>query len=173
MLELKRISAQAIPEALKKALRYRLLNEPAEAVSICRDILSVNPDDQETAITLLLALTDQFDTKFANALDEAKVVLRQIRGDYEQAYYKGVINERWGKAQLARNIPEDSAIGWFREAMRCYEAAEKTSRPNDPDALLRWNTCARFVNRFAQTKPSQSSLAYDVHESFGDDVPPR
>jgi len=35
MVELKRLSTEAIPTALEKALRYRLLNEPAEAESIC------------------------------------------------------------------------------------------------------------------------------------------
>ncbi len=37
MFELKRLSDEAIPAALEKALRYRLLDEPAEAESICHD----------------------------------------------------------------------------------------------------------------------------------------
>ena len=47
--------------ALAKAERYRLLNEPGEAESICLDVLEVEPDNQEALVTLLLALTDQFD----------------------------------------------------------------------------------------------------------------
>jgi hypothetical protein len=43
MVELKRLSAEAIPAALEKALRYRLLNEPAEAESICHDVLHIGP----------------------------------------------------------------------------------------------------------------------------------
>ena len=35
-----------MPAALEKALRYRLLNEPVEAESICRDVLEVDPDNQ-------------------------------------------------------------------------------------------------------------------------------
>ena len=35
MFELKPLSREAIPRALEKAERYRLLNEPAEAESIC------------------------------------------------------------------------------------------------------------------------------------------
>jgi hypothetical protein len=37
MFELKPLSQAAIPAALEKAMRYRLLNEPGEAASICQD----------------------------------------------------------------------------------------------------------------------------------------
>ena len=43
MVELKRLSDEAIPAALEKALHYRLLNEPAEAESICHDVLHMDP----------------------------------------------------------------------------------------------------------------------------------
>ena len=59
MFQLKSISREAIPGALEKAIRYRVLNEPEEAESICRDILEIDPDNQQALATLLLALTDQ------------------------------------------------------------------------------------------------------------------
>ena len=37
MPELKQLHKEAIPSALEKAERYRLLNEPGEAESICHD----------------------------------------------------------------------------------------------------------------------------------------
>jgi hypothetical protein len=40
MFELKRISREAIPAALAKAERYRLINDPSSAESICLDIPS-------------------------------------------------------------------------------------------------------------------------------------
>ena len=43
MYELKSISTEAVPGALGKAERYRLLNEPREAESICRDVHRVLP----------------------------------------------------------------------------------------------------------------------------------
>ena len=61
MFELKPLSKDAIPKALEKADRYRLLNEPAEAESICLDILAAEPDNQRALVMLILALTDQFD----------------------------------------------------------------------------------------------------------------
>ena len=57
MSELKHLSKEAIPPALEKAERYRLLNEPGEAESICLDILKTDPENQQAIITLLLALT--------------------------------------------------------------------------------------------------------------------
>ena len=61
MPELKQLHKDAIPAALEKAERYRLLNEPGEAESICLDILAVDPDNQRAIITLLLAFTDRFE----------------------------------------------------------------------------------------------------------------
>jgi len=41
MFDLKPLSKNAIPAALAKAERYRLLNEPMQAASICEDVLRV------------------------------------------------------------------------------------------------------------------------------------
>ena len=60
MFELKPISRQAVPEAIQKAERYRLLNEPWQAESICQDVLGIEPDHQAALVMLLLSLTDQF-----------------------------------------------------------------------------------------------------------------
>ena len=43
----KPLSPEPCPAALAKAERYRLLNEPGEAESICLDVLAVEPDNQE------------------------------------------------------------------------------------------------------------------------------
>ena len=50
MFELKRLSDEAIPAALEKALRYRLLNQPAEAESICHDVLKIDPENQQALV---------------------------------------------------------------------------------------------------------------------------
>ena len=44
MFALKPISHDSVAGALAKAERYRLLNEPSEAESICCDILDVEPE---------------------------------------------------------------------------------------------------------------------------------
>jgi tetratricopeptide (TPR) repeat protein len=170
MFEPKPIRIEAVPAALEKALRYRLLNEPVEAESICRDVLAVDPENQEALVTLLLALTDQFDDQFAKALVSAKLVLPRLDGEYERAYYEGIIYERWAKAQLDRGLPADAASNWLREAMRCFEEAEQLSGPDEPDAILRWNACVRELERQSPTAPDEYRLAYDVEAGFGDDT---
>ncbi len=173
MLEPKRIPHDAIPDALEKALRYRLLNEPHEAESICHDVLDSEPDNQKALVTLLLAITDQFENHAAKGLDAATEIVSQLSSQYEQAYYMGIVLERWGKAQLARDMPPDFAVGWFRNALRQYELAESLSSLGDPDAILRWNACARILNRFDLDSSHAESVSHDIAASFGDDVPPR
>ena len=58
MFELERISKDAIPASLEKAMHYRLLNEPLQSESICLDILEVEPENQQALVTLLLALSE-------------------------------------------------------------------------------------------------------------------
>ncbi len=77
MFELKRLSEDAIPAALERALRYRLLNEPAEAESICHDVLRIDPENQEALVLLLLALTD----RFGKSWFEKAEALRPARND--------------------------------------------------------------------------------------------
>ena len=45
--------------ALEKAERYRLLNEPILAESICLDILDADPQNAKAVVTMLLAITDR------------------------------------------------------------------------------------------------------------------
>jgi hypothetical protein len=160
--ELKSISVQSIPEALAKVERYRLLNEPVLAESICLDILAIVPDHQQALISLLLARTDQFHSN-VNAKG-AHEVLAQIKGDYEQAYYAGIIWERVGNARIRQGGPGAGASAYhaFREAMEHYERAMKFAVPGNDDAILRWNTCARVimqnpdVHALPETDPAQA-----------------
>jgi hypothetical protein len=148
MDELKTLTEEAIPAALEKAERYRFLNEPAEAESICLDVLRIAPDNQQAIITLLLAVTDRFAKGYGVSDTQAKELLARITGDYEQAYYRGLLAERRAKAKLAAGGHGSSwAHGLFREAMSWYEKAEAVRPPGNDDALLRWNTCARIIVR--------------------------
>ena len=149
MFELKRLSKEAIPAALEKALRYRLLNEPAEAESICHDVLAIDPENQEALVLLLLALTDRFGKGYAVGVTQAQEVLSRLQSEYERAYYAGIICERRGKAQLQQGHPGSShnAYEFFREAMSCFEKAEALRPPKNDDTLLHWNTCARIIMR--------------------------
>ena len=77
--QLKTISTEAIPEATAKADWYRLLNEPGEAESICRDVLAVDPAEQ-TALRLLgLAITDQFTGAASDRRAEPEATFQTLR----------------------------------------------------------------------------------------------
>ena len=81
--ELKPISKGGVGEALEKAERYRLLNEPSLAESICLDVLHIDPDNQQALIMLLLAITDQFGQ--GAAMGRAREILPRLEGEYRAA----------------------------------------------------------------------------------------
>jgi hypothetical protein len=157
MFQLKRLSPEAIPAALKKAERYRLLNEPRASESICLDILEVDPANQEALIMLILARTDQFAKNSDVPLEQARELVPRLAGEYERAYYTGIIYERWAKARLTRKDPGfgPHVYHWLREAMDHYEQAERLREPGNDDALLRWNACARLIARHPQLRPAE------------------
>jgi len=149
MFQLKPISKAGIPAALEKAERYRLLNEPRLAESICLDILEVDRDNHKAVVILLLALTDQFGTSAAVDANQARELLPRLQDEYERHYYAGIIWERQGKGILDQGIPGGKfmAYEWLRDAMEHYEQAEAIRPPGNDDAILRWNTCARLIMR--------------------------
>jgi len=147
MFELKPISVAAIPAALEKVKRYRLLGEPHEAESICRDILTVEPDNQDALIGLILALTDQFGKGPSTGVNATKKLLPGLKSEYHQKYYEGIIYERQAKACLGHSSPDNKydTYEWLQNAMNLYEEAEKIRPSGDDSTILRWNTCARLI----------------------------
>ena len=152
---LKPLSPEAVPRALAKAERYRLLNEPGEAESICLDALEADPGNQEALVTMLLALTEQFDEDATAALTRARACAERIQSDYERAYYTGIVWERRAKARIKRGVPDcgPRAYEWLREAMTWYEKAESQRPAGNDEAILRWNTCGRILARYPQLQP--------------------
>ena len=144
--ELKRITADGIPHALEKAERYRLLNDPEQAESICRDILAVDPDNQEALRVMVLALTDQFRTS-QRSVREAREHIISLSDEYDRAYFTGIVFEREARAYLDRSAVRSAAYDGFRQAMEWYEKAEAHRPPGNVDAMLRWNSCARTIER--------------------------
>lgn len=155
MYEPKPISRDGIPSALAKAERYRLLNEPGEAESICLDVLQIEPANQDALVALLLSLTDQFPHEAgtcASLAARADGVLDHLSDAYDREYDKGIIRERRAKAALQRDSfhSSASAVGWLHEALACFERAESLKPPHNDDAVLRWNACARMLQRLPQ-----------------------
>jgi len=163
-VDLKRISKTSVPRALALCERYRLLNEPDQAESICLDILDVDPQNQDAIRMLLLSLTDQFGQKRADLFKEAERVAQDLSNPYERAYFSGIVYERWGRSKLEEGAPPYIAGDWLKKAMTLFEEAERLKPADDDSALLRWNTCARLLIRVPQTLAE--SAAHEMH--FGD-----
>jgi hypothetical protein len=157
MFDLKPISPECVPLALQKAERYRVINDPSSAESICLDVLTVAPGNQEALTTLLLAITDQFADGPTEGVRRARELLPRLDDEYRRAYYAGIICERCAKAQLRRGTlgSEELAYPWFREAMEWYEKAEAMRPPGNDEAILRWNTCARILAGNEQLQPRE------------------
>ena len=157
MFELRKLSRAGVDVALKKAERYRLLNEPYEAESICRDVLDVDPENHAARIGLILALTDQFSRDSHPGPADVRRLVDALEDPYEREYYAGIVCERQAKATLSRRSSPAAgyiAYDWFRRAMECYERAQASSPSGDDSALLRWNTCARLLNTNENLRPA-------------------
>jgi hypothetical protein len=146
MFALKSLSPAAIPAALAKAERYRLLNEPEQSVSICEDVLRADPSNHLARVSLILAITDTFHTSI-NASARAAELVSQLPSEYERCYFAGLVAERRARALLAAGgMGGFAASQWLHEAMRKYDSADAVSAPDNDDAKLRWNACARVFN---------------------------
>ena len=147
MFELKLLSREAIPAALEKVERYRLLNEPQGAESICRDILRTEPENQEALVALVLSLSDQLGKGHGVVVNNIIEVLSGISNEYQRIYYEGITYERQAKATIENGGPGSPhrAYNWFRQAMECYEQAEEIHPSGIEDTSLRWNACARSI----------------------------
>ncbi|HTW46688.1 MAG TPA: hypothetical protein VMD92_02000 [Acidobacteriaceae bacterium] len=148
MFQVKPISPNCLEDALAKAERYRLLNEPSEAESICRDILEIAPANRQARISLILALTDEIPREascFAKAIEE----ISGLEAPYDRAYYSGVAWERRAKALYNSNGP--GARGYVYDeivrAMQFFAEAERLRPAGNDSSILRWNACVRFLER--------------------------
>ena len=170
MITLKPLKPEAFSAALDKAKRYRLLNEPDEAESICLDILESQPNHQEALITLLLALTDKFpQSGITPAFEQAQKIVDILDSSYSKSYYNGVIYERRAKYHLKQGGPggPTAAHDWFVKAMESFnEALSSVDDPKNQEAVLRWNSCARILNSRPDIKADDSSGAEMLLDSF-------
>lgn len=162
--KLRPLAADSVAAALDKARRYRLLNEAREAESICRDVLRVEPDNDEALVTLLLAISDQFTRQLAVKYAQAKELIPRLQSEYERAYYSGVLCERRAKAHHRGHTPGSGAMAyaWLRDAMEWYDKAHALRPPGEDDATLRWNSCVRMIRAHPEIAPEAAGQE-EVH----------
>lgn len=144
--DLKPLSKSGIAAALERAERYRLLNEPSQAESICLDILELDPENQPALVLLLLAITDSF-LEGTERASVALALLPRLSDDYGRAYYEGIVHERRARAIVARGGPGSGygAYSALMLAMKSFERAESLRSPGNDDSILRFNACVRLL----------------------------
>jgi hypothetical protein len=155
VFELKPIERESIPRALERAERYRLLNEPRLAESICLDVIAIDTDNQAALRCMLLALTDQFGHSSGPVRDQAKQILPRLKSQYDRVYYAGIISERYARQQLQQGHPgaKYAAYEYIVDAMHHYAEAEPLAPDGNDDAVLRHNTCVRMIDWYRLVAP--------------------
>jgi hypothetical protein len=153
MFTLKPITHDSVETALAKAERYRLLNEPNEAVSICSDILEIDPGNRQARISLILALTDEISQEVA-AFPSAVKAISGLEAEYDRSYYSGIAWERRAKAYYNADGPgaRGYVYDWLVKALQFFEEAEHLRAQGNDDAILRWNACVRFLDRHKELR---------------------
>ena len=162
---LKSISRAGIGEAIAKAELYRYLNEPEEAESICRDILSVDSGHQLARRLLGLSVTDQFTGKAGDRYAEVEEIFQGLKDDYERSYYTGLLHERRAKTQLHSGCAAHILLPLVEQAMRCFAEAEKVRPPGNDDSLLRWNSCVRLLQSHPEFSAERDAFPQDAEDS--------
>ena len=160
--DLKPIHADAIPEALEKAERYRLINEPAQAESICLDVLAVDQLQQQALIVMLLAITDQFAE--GTSPKRAREILPRLEREYDRNYYAGIICERLAHAEVraGKHGSSYSAHELLTDAMHHYQTAESLRPASNDDSILRWNACVRYLARNTSLRPRPVEMHQEI-----------
>jgi hypothetical protein len=150
MSELRKIHREAVPKALERVERYRLLNHPRVAESIARDILAVDAENQQALVGLILALTDQFEMEANTGINPVLEIVQRLDGEYAQAYYAAIVYERQAVARLKRCYPGANfdAFELLQKAMELFIKGDQMSLPEDDDAILHWNACVRMVDGY-------------------------
>lgn len=156
--QFKTISSNGITGALAKVQHYRYLNQAEEAESICRDILTIDPENQMALRQLGLAITDQFTGAGSDRLGEAQQCFEKLTSSYEVSYYLGILHERRAKAQLRAGHLAHSLLASFEKGMQYFEEAEKIRPQGNDDALLRYNRCLRLIQSIPELKRESMDL---------------
>jgi tetratricopeptide (TPR) repeat protein len=157
--ELKTLAHRNLESAVGKAEHYRDLNQPEDAVSICRDVLNVAPNHERALRTLALALTDQLGGRRVGVFEEALATIGKLTSSYERTYYAGVAWERYAKEQVAHGHPANGAHA-FEKALELFEQAEKGAPPDSPDPILGYNRCVRAIQESREVQGALSERHY-------------
>ena len=105
-------------------------------------------------ITLLLAVTDRFGKGYGVSDTQAKELLARLKGEYERAYYAGILAERRAKAKLAQGTSrrESLRLRWLSRRDELVRKGGEQSGP--PGTTMRF--CAGTPARASSRKTNWS-----------------
>ena len=147
-LKLHDIRISAVKKALKKAKQYRSLLEPEIAESICLDVLNVDPENQEVLIVYILALMDQISrTENQTQIKTIEHTIEKLSSQYQHYYYSGLLSERRARHLLTQAMSHSFAYDYFIEALEFYQQAVERCPEKNDEAILRWNSCIRTIEK--------------------------
>jgi len=91
------------------------------------------------------------------AFREAMEKIPHLKDEYSRIYYEGIVFERRAKTHFRRggHGAGHLAYDWLHRAMHNYERAEKIRQPENDESILRWNSCARILNRHPEICPAE------------------
>lgn len=156
-LKLHDIRISAVKQALKKAKQYRSLLEPEIAESICLDVLNIDPDNQAVLVVYILALLDQVSrTENQSQIKTIERTIDTLKSKYKRYYYSGLLNERRARHLLTQAMSHSFAYDYFIEALEAYQQAIDRCPEKNDEAILRWNSCIRTIEK-EKLKPRRDS----------------
>ncbi len=156
-LKLHDIRISAVDKALEKAKQYRSLLEPEIAESICLDMLNIDPENQAVLVVYILALLDQLSrTENQTQIKTIEGTIEKLTSQYQRFYYTGLLNERRARHLLTQTMSHSFAYDYFIEALSYYQKAVDRCPEKNDEAILRWNSCIRTIDK-EKLKPRRDS----------------
>lgn len=139
----------AVPAALRRALRHLLLQEPAEAEVLCREVLRFDPANPRAATLLIRSLARQIRGLRTPEVALALEALALLPSAEERSYHSGLICEAQGRAVLEQGGPASGfrAFDSLHEAMRWYARVLEAGSVRSGEAGVRWQACAFLIQR--------------------------
>ena len=176
MFPLKPLSSSAVPAALAKAERYRLLNEPEQCESICEDVLRADPGNHPATVMLILAITDRFPQDDRGRQSGDGTCQPACRPTTSASYYAGLVAERRARALLSHGgMGRRGASQWLQQAMaalrpcRCRAAAGQRRCPAEMERVRArvFNAASRLADRRRPAqRPDHAPVKKDVFNFF-------
>ena len=166
MFALKALSHEGVASALAKAEHYRLLKRTGRSGEHLPRYSRHRARNQQALICLVLAQSDQI-ARDSRSFHSALATVQKLQGSTSVPITAGIVWERRAKALDAERGrgTHHSVYEWVVKALDCFAQAERLRPAGNDDAVLRWNTCVRFLTQ--SSKPRAEGRRGSRADRFG------